>query len=514
MLRSFACLSIASLLAVACSDDVIVQSADSNVNGNEVAFTADVQPLSSFSYDTGLIPKGSPAQVQLKLGAGGGIKVEAVGVPSAKGLDGKKGGGKVAIDLHVKLDGRLKVDSMLKKIDDDLPGLKDLDLTIAGAQTFDPFLVGDGEKADVEAKIPATDLPPIPLGSTPGQLKLSVAEGSVLRSSFKGSCVGVSGGKATYNGELTTEGTIVLHGKLALDLPMPLNKEFDLGDITIPISGGTANLDFGGEKAAPGASDNQLGAKCEAPSASPATDKTNKPAKKPAKPKTEDQDGKHTTNPETGALCNAWTCEDYNGACGSHDDGCGGEISCGTCDPLNQEQQCKPTKCAELGATCGTHGDGCGGVLNCGACATNCATDAKEPNDTQAQATLLGGDSDTESKGLFAFEMEASDGDEDWFKLYVADRGFNGNPTVRVSATDKKLELSAFHQCDSLPNYSYCDGNGVQDNTIGRGCRAVGDVALSTDCKGINENGWAYVRVRKTVSDGTCHSYDLTVWAD
>lgn len=504
--RSLAWFSMAGLL-VACSDDVIYKTADSNASSaGDVAFSQEVQPLSSFSYDTGLIPAGSPAQVQLKLGAGGGIKVEASGTPSANGLDGKPGSGKVALDLHITLDGHLKVDSMFKKIDDDLPGLKDIDIKIAGEQAFDPFLVNDGESARVEAKIPATDLPEIPLGSTPGKLKLSVAEGSVVRSWFRGSCVSVSGGNASYDGTLTTEGNIVLHGKLALDLPAPLNKEVDLGDITIPVSAGATPLDFG-QKPAPGATDNQLGAKCGGGHAADP-----KGTSKPKQPKTKDDDGKQTTNPDTGEACLAWTCEDYGGECGDHDDMCGGSINCGTCQTPTA---CRPLTCAQLGASCGTHGDGCGGTVSCGACQTSCAKDALEPNNTKDQAVYLGSSADTDAKTLSKTQLEASDGDEDWFKILVSDRGFGGNPTVHASTTDQKLEVSAFHECDSLPNYSYCEGSGTQDNTVGHGCRATGgSVTLNTDCSGVNEDGFTYIRVRKMVSDGTCHSYDLRVKVD
>lgn len=37
---------------------------------SKLAFHAEVKPLADFSYDTGLIPAGSPAQVQLELSAG------------------------------------------------------------------------------------------------------------------------------------------------------------------------------------------------------------------------------------------------------------------------------------------------------------------------------------------------------------------------------------------------------------------------------------------------------------
>src|SRR4051794_28907709 len=59
-----------------------------------LTFEAAVSPLSSFKFDTGLIPEGSPAQVQLTLSAGGGLAIEAAAEPSGGALAGKPGGGK------------------------------------------------------------------------------------------------------------------------------------------------------------------------------------------------------------------------------------------------------------------------------------------------------------------------------------------------------------------------------------------------------------------------------------
>lgn len=256
-------LATASLL-FACSDEQPGGSADSDeTNATEIALTASSEPLKSFNYDTGLIPAGSPAQVQLKLSAGGGIKIEATGTPSAKGLEGKKGSGKVAIDLHVKLDGRLKSDSALGSSDGDLPGLEDIDIAIKGTTSFDPFLVGDKDEAKLDAKIPAADLPDIPLGATPGKLKLSVVEGSVLHSSFKGSCVSVSKEKASFAGELKTSGNLILKGTLAVEA-FGLEKSVDLGQIEVPIPALTTAVDFA-SKDAKGAKDGTDGAQCGAP---------------------------------------------------------------------------------------------------------------------------------------------------------------------------------------------------------------------------------------------------------
>jgi hypothetical protein len=200
-----------------------------------LTFQAEVSPLADFKFDTGLIPEGSPAQVQLKMSAGGGLKIEAAAAKGSEGLTGKTGGGKLSIDLHMKLDGRLKVDSTFKSYDGDLPGLKDIDIPIAGSVPFDGLLLDASDSAEASADLPETTLPEIPLGSIPGSLVLTVVKGSKLTSKFHATCLTVAGGKAMYSGESKTGGTLVLKGKIVLKLPTPLNKEIELPSITVPI---------------------------------------------------------------------------------------------------------------------------------------------------------------------------------------------------------------------------------------------------------------------------------------
>jgi hypothetical protein len=249
-----------SSAVLGCTSDA-VESDSQDITGSATAFAGEVEPLSGFSFDTGLIPAGSPAQVSLALSAGGAVNVTAVGVSAAEGLAGRPGGGTLSLDLHVKMDGRLKIDSRLKKVDGDLPGLADIDIPITGEVSFDPFVLGEGESAEVEASIPETKLPPIPLGSVPGKLELTVATGSTITSAFRGTCLSVVDGEASYDGEVTTSGTLVLKGALALDLPAPLNKTIDLGEIPVTIPASTKPLAFGSQPAR-GASDSKQGTGC------------------------------------------------------------------------------------------------------------------------------------------------------------------------------------------------------------------------------------------------------------
>ena len=91
--------------------------------------------------------------------------------------------------------------------------------------------------------------------------------------------------------------------------------------------------------------------------------------------------------PDGAPKCVAETCASLAYTCGAAGDGCGGQLSCGTCTSpqfcggggfnkcggSNGLQPdggvaCTPTTCAKLAYTCGFAGDGCGGQLNCGSC--------------------------------------------------------------------------------------------------------------------------------------------------
>src|SRR6185295_10988497 len=180
----------------ACAEVRTADDAPANVAApNDVALSASAEPLASLHFDTGLVPSNAPAQVELSVAAKGRITVDALGASNDGKLQGKKGSGKVGVDIQLKLDGTSKVNGD----DGDLPGLKDIAIAIKGDAAFDPFVVD----AKLDSKIPATELPEIPLGATPGKLRLSVVDGSVLHTTFSGSCLTVAGGKASYAGSLT-----------------------------------------------------------------------------------------------------------------------------------------------------------------------------------------------------------------------------------------------------------------------------------------------------------------------
>jgi hypothetical protein len=179
----------------------------------------------------------------------------------------------------------------------------------------------------------------------------------------------------------------------------------------------------------------------------------------------------------------------------------------------NELAACKPKTCAELGKTSGPADDGCGKTLSCGTVAT--CTDAKESNNKKEVAADLGAMTDNPASSRIVADLTLADGDEDWFKFKVTDAGFGGNPRIDVSVTVATAEVSVFFVCDSQPDYSECATAGdTADETIGKGCRAKGKVALTTNCAGITETGMAYVRVKKSAADQQCTTYALTVKVD
>lgn len=78
------------------------------------------------------------------------------------------------------------------------------------------------------------------------------------------------------------------------------------------------------------------------------------------------------------SVCTPLTCASASAECGARSDGCGGTLSCGTCDATERcgtgsdanqcVAICTPDTCTDLGATCGMQGDGCGASIDCGAC--------------------------------------------------------------------------------------------------------------------------------------------------
>jgi len=235
-------------LASACS------GSDSEISGaGGYHFHGEGPALPGFSFDTGLQPASGPARASLAFTTKGTVTVDADGVATASKLAGRAGSGHLKLDLHLKLAGNLKVDVPGHKYDGDIPGLNDIDVPIAGETAFDPFLL-DAAVAKIDAPIPETKLPEIPLGSVPGKLILTIMGGSAVTTSFHGSCLAVHGGQASYAGDVSIGGHLTVKATIKLDLPKPLDKSVDLPDVAIELPSAPVALDLG-KVATPGVSD-------------------------------------------------------------------------------------------------------------------------------------------------------------------------------------------------------------------------------------------------------------------
>lgn len=211
-----------------------------------------------------------------------------------------------------------------------------------------------------------------------------------------------------------------------------------------------------------------------------------------------------TTSPPGTEACIPATCQSLGKTSGSYPDGCAGPLL-----DCNGAPACTPKTCQDLGKTSGTTDDGCGKTIDC-AC-----TDAKESNNTKETAPDIGAMTDSPNSSRIIPDLTQGDGDEDWFQFKVTDAGFGGNPLIEVSTTIVSFEVSVFYVCDSQPDSSTCKvATDTADNTVGKGCRGTGKVALATSCGGvtnIDDSGRAYVRVKKPASDTQCTTYALTV---
>ncbi len=231
-------------------------------------------------------------------------------------------------------------------------------------------------------------------------------------------------------------------------------------------------------------------------------------AEEVAPERTWDDDLKAGGSEGKSSSCAPQTCASAGKTCGTHDDGCGGQIDCGKC----VDNECTPTTCADLGKTCGNHDDGCGGILECGGVCATCTPDAKAGNASADKASDLGAmtDSPTTIKKIDA--LMVGEAEDDWFKFKVSDKGFGGNPLIKASVGSAPLEVSAFYLCDSAANTSSCPVEGeTADATVGKGCKGRGTATVWSNCDGLTEDGTGFIRVRKAAGAQQCVSYSLDI---
>ncbi|MEZ4444470.1 MAG: hypothetical protein R3B72_35680 [Polyangiaceae bacterium] len=218
-------------------------------------------------YSTGLQPPGSPVQASFSITAAGVTKLSAQatasGSSSSPTLTGSPGTGTVAIEGRFVMAGQLKIDvSGLPSYDGPIPGIENTEIVMSGSTSFDPFSLDSPQSA--RADIPAADLPGIPLpGGIPGQLVLTVAEGSFVEVAFTPSCAGIDGDQASYAGTVDRAGSLVIAPSVEVEIPVVGTQTFDIPSFTVDLALGTSPLvatakvtEYGGK---PSSGDHQSG---------------------------------------------------------------------------------------------------------------------------------------------------------------------------------------------------------------------------------------------------------------
>jgi len=248
------------LVGIACKSS---SSSSGGMGTQNVTFHGAAPLFSGFSFDTGLIPAGSPVQVELSLKADGETDVDAAGKTGGSGSDltvyGTPGSGKVTLKGKFALEGQLNANvSGLPSYNGPIPGFDNVDIEFNQAATFDPFLVGG--TSHVDAPIPPAMLPSIPLpGGIPGDLVIAIEDGSVVSADFSGTCAAFDGKNAHYTGTVTTTGTLKLKPTVEIKVPLLGTKSFDIPEIVVAIPSKSAGLDLGSPAAAEGDGSKPMG---------------------------------------------------------------------------------------------------------------------------------------------------------------------------------------------------------------------------------------------------------------
>ena len=413
-----------------------------------LAFHGEGSLLNGFSFNTGPQPPTGPANVSLRLSGSGVVKVDARARVESSALVGNAASGKLAIDAHVKLDGTLKIDSPIKKSTGDIPGLKDIDIAIAGASTFDPFLL-DATSAEVTANIPETKLPDVPLGSVPGKLQLTVVAGSKLTTTYRGSCMTIESGLAHYRGSAVTSGTLVIRGTIVLELPSPLNKSIDLPEITVPVPSATSDVKFA-VVATAGATDGTTG--------SCATD---------ADAGADGDPGSDGANEDSGTVDS--TVTDSGGFDTSTTDSVSPDVSTDTAP-------------------------------------TRCTGEEPEPNDTPSMARTLGAIDDCDGSGKSTSGVLSSASDVDVYKFDGKDTfGCSVNAYVKITGPVKACIKAV---CKSgTTEFKGCT-KGIK--SVESECCSSTEAEIDFNCTGTtSEDTTVTMIVTSTASTLTCGGYTL-----
>lgn len=235
----FCALFVGSVGVSACDDDEVSPS---------IVLAGEDPLFPGFSYDTGLLPGGSPVQASFSVVAKGATTVSAEAIASGSSdeptLSGVAETGALNVAGSFGLEGRLVVDmSGLPSYDGPIPGIENVAIDFSSAAAFDPFSIGTA--VTTRADIPPAQLPEIPLpGGIPGGLVLEVAEGSFVEVTLTGTQACVGGEEAYYAVELSRAGTVVIRPSIVIDVPLIGSQTFEIPTFEVPLDLGSTALDM------------------------------------------------------------------------------------------------------------------------------------------------------------------------------------------------------------------------------------------------------------------------------
>ena len=185
--------------------------------------------------------------------------------------------------------------------------------------------------------------------------------------------------------------------------------------------------------------------------------------------------------------CIPTDCGEMGHVCGSWEDGCGGDLDCGTCDPGYScitgacvPDDCKPLQCTDIGAECGTYPDNCDGSIFCGDCPQgyHCDEGLCVPNYEPSDGPLLFGFSKAmlddpialQQRGFDALEVisQAARDNADFSTLLMQERvrtldDYFGDPLPFLVSSDLVIEqinyfTEIFSNEEILVVYSHSHG--------------------------------------------------------
>ncbi len=224
----------------------LLSACDAAPNAGRIQFAGEAELFPGLSYDTGLVPEGSPVRASFAISAAGAASVAAAatvsGSSEAPSLTGHKGEGRLSVSGGFAMTGRLVVElDGLPSYDGPIPGLEDLAIVAEESTSFDPFAIG--RAVTVRADIPPQELPAIPLpGGIPGSLVLSISEGSYVEVTANGKRACVLSGEAEYQVDIVRGGQLVIEPLLSIEVPFVGAQTFEAPSFSVPVPVETTNL--------------------------------------------------------------------------------------------------------------------------------------------------------------------------------------------------------------------------------------------------------------------------------